>query len=195
VTDLQAKSSAIHVVAGNRAGTRAQRGLDSYATPACAAEALVRTEPLPPRCWECCGLESSAIATVLRAHGRRVVATDITDDGVDFRNWLTAPIGAQAIVTNPPFGLAADFVRHGLTLVPKVVILERIQFLESESRADLFDAGKLARVWIFRNRVPRMSLAGWTGKHASAAMTLAWFVFDRDHDGGPPTLGWICCRR
>ena len=186
---------AIHTTAGNHTGPRRQRGFDSYATPACAVEALVRAEPLPLICWEACGTEDSAIATVLRAHGRRVVCTDITTDGVDFRNWLTAPTDAQAIVMNPPCSLAADFVRHGLTLAPKVVILERIQFLESESRTDLFDAGKLVRIWVFRDRVPRMHRANWTGKRASAAMMLAWFVFDRDHDGGPPTLGWIRCRR
>ena len=83
---------------------------------------------------------------------------------------------------------------HGLKLVRKVVILERIQFLESDRRELLFNAGTLARVWVFRNRVPRMHRAGWTGPRASASMTLAWFVFLRDHDGSPPSLGWIRCQ-
>jgi hypothetical protein len=182
--------TAIHVTAGNRAGPRSQRGLEVYATPALAVESLLRLEPLPAEIWECCGDESSAIATVLRAHGRRVVCTDLATDGVDFRDWAMAPRGVQAIVTNPPFSLAADFATHGLALVPKVVVLERIQFLESETRAALFDAGKLARVWVFRKRLPRMHRSDWAGKRASAAMVLAWFVFDRDHDG-PPALDWI----
>jgi hypothetical protein len=88
-------------------------------------------------------------------------------------------------VTNPPFSLAADTFAYGLALVPKVVVLERIQFLGSKTRSALLDAGKLARIWVFRNRVPRMYRQDWRGKRASAAMTLAWFVFDRDHDARP----------
>ena len=181
---------AIHATAGNHAAPKSKRGHDVYLTPPCAVEAMLRVEPLPPVCWECCGDDTSAIATVLRAHGHSVVCSDIRADGIDFFDRTTAPRGVEAIVTNPPFSLAADFVRHGLALVPKVVVLERIQFLESKTRAPLFDAGKLARIWVFRNRVPRMHRQDWRGKRASAAMTLAWFVFDRDHDGRP-TLDWI----
>ena len=76
---------------------------------------------------------------------RRVVCADITTDGVEFRDRTKATSGAQAIVANPPFSLAADFVRHGLKLVPKVVILERIQFPGSEDRTDLIEGGDLAR--------------------------------------------------
>ena len=137
----------IHATAGNHAGPRSGRGLEVYPTPPCAVEALIRAEPLPPACWEPCGTEDSSIVTVLRAHGHRVVCTDIITDGVDFRDRTTAPPGVQSIVTNPPFSLAADFVRRGLALVPKVVVLERIQFLESEDRDDIIEGGDLARVW------------------------------------------------
>jgi hypothetical protein len=130
---------------------------------------------------------------VLRARGRRVVCTDITTDGVDFRDRTKAPAGAQATAANPPFSLAADFVRHGLKLVPKVVILERIQFLESEDRTDVIEGGGLARVLVFADRVPPMHKAGWSGKRSSPAMCLAWFVFER---GYPlqPILKRIRCR-
>jgi hypothetical protein len=181
---------AIHTTAGNHAAPKAKRGLEIYPTPACAVEALAGVEQLPHGVWEACGDDASAIATILRATGRRVVCTDIRTDGINFLDRTTAPTGVGAIVANPPFSLAADFVRHGLALVPKVVVLERIQFLESDTRAALFDAGKLARVWVFRRRLPRMHRADWAGKRASAAMVLAWFVFDRDHDG-LPALDWI----
>jgi hypothetical protein len=186
-------NQAIHVTAGNHAAPKAQRGLDSYKTPRCAVEPLITVEPLPLGCWDPCGDDTDNIAIALRAHGKTVVATDIARDGIDFHDRRAAPPGMQAIVTNPPFSLAADFVRHGLLLVPKVAILERIQFLESETRAGLFDAGKLARVFIFRNRVPRMHKEGWTGNRASPAMMLAWHVFLRDHDGSKPILDWIRC--
>jgi hypothetical protein len=167
--------------------------LESYKTPRCAIEPLIAIEPLPRGCWDPCGDDDDAIAVALRAHGKTVVATDIISDGIDFRDRREAPAGIEAIVMNPPFSLAADFVLHGLTLVSKVVALERIQFLESETRAALFDVGKLARFFIFRNRVPRMHRTTWTGKRASPAMMLAWFVFEREHDGSKPTTDWIRC--
>jgi hypothetical protein len=68
---------AIHATAGDHAAPRSKRGLEIYPTPPIAVEALVRLEQLPRVCWECCGLETSAIATVLRTDGRRVVCSDI----------------------------------------------------------------------------------------------------------------------
>jgi len=93
----------IRTTAGN--GPKSKRGLEIYATPPCAVEALVAAEPLPLVCWEACGPETSANASVLCAHGRRVVCTDISIDGVDFRGRRCAPSDAQAIVANPPSGL------------------------------------------------------------------------------------------
>jgi hypothetical protein len=184
----------IHTTAGNHSGPKTQRSLDSYKTPRCAVEPLIAVESLPRGCWDPCGDDDDNIATALRFCGKTVVATDITRDGIDFRDRHEAPPGMEAIVTNPPFLLAADFVQHGLLLVPKVVVLERIQFLESEARAELFDAGKLARIFVFRDRVPRMHVEGWSGKRAAPAMMLAWFVFEREHDGAKPTLDWIYAR-
>jgi hypothetical protein len=134
-----------------------------------------------------------AITRVLRAHGHTVTGYDLARDGIDFLKVATLPSGIGAAITNPPFSRAAEIVRHALELVPKVVILERIQWLESEERAALFCTGTLARVFVFRDRVPRMHRDGWDGKRASAAMCLAWFVFERDHRG--PWMGdWIRCR-
>jgi len=183
---------AIHVTAGNHAAPKSQRGLDQYETPPCAIEALLQVEPMPKGVWEpCCG--AGNIVAALKAHGHRVVANDLVIDGDDFLLRHKAPPDVKAILTNPPFSLAANFIRHGLKLVPEVIVLERIQFLESEARAGLFDAGKLVRIHVFRNRVPRMHRADWGGRRVSPAMMLAWFVFDRDHDGSRPELDWIRC--
>jgi hypothetical protein len=171
-------SKGIHTTCGNTSGPRKTRGLDQYDTPPSAVEPLLQVERLPPKLWEICA-GNDCIVNVLRDHGHYVVANDIATDGVNFLQPRVAPPGVGAIVTNPPFILAAEFVAHGLKLVPQVIILERIQFLESDTRADLFDSGKLARVHVFRNRVPRTHLAGWTGNRASPAMMLAWFVFLR----------------
>jgi hypothetical protein len=178
---------------GNARGTFATRGHDVYETPAVAVEALLRAERLPPHIWEpCCG--SGCIVNVLRRHGHRVTSSDLIGDGIDFLKERHAPDGVGAIVTNPPYKLAAKFVRHGLELVPMVVMLLRLNFLEGVGRADLIDGGYLARVHVFANRLPRMHLVGWTGPRSSATTAFAWFVWLSSHRGCP-RVNRIRCRR
>jgi hypothetical protein len=69
--------------------------------------------------------------------------------------------------------------------VPTVIALGRLAFLESEARSDLIDGGQLARVHIFKRRLPMMHRAGWDGPRASSSVCFAWFVFERDHRGKP----------
>jgi hypothetical protein len=130
---------------------------------------------------------------VLRAAGHDVIASDIADygcpdaaAGVDFLSQRNAPAGVETIVTNPPFMHADEFVRRALELVPRVVMLLRLAFLESQGRSDVLDGGQLARVYVFRNRLP-IHREGWPGPHASSALALSWFVWDREHRG-PTTL-------
>src|SRR5215471_18386905 len=154
--------SARTVSMGNARATLRERGHDVYETPPVAVEALLRVEVLPPHIWEpCCG--SGRIVDVLRAHGHHVTATDLVPDRIDFLMERRAPQGAEGTVTNPPYKLAAEFVRHGLALVPKVAMLLRLNFLESEARSDLIDGGRLARVHVFADRLPRMHRQGWEG--------------------------------
>ena len=73
------------------------------------------------------------------------------------------------------------------------MILLRLAFLGSARRAPILDTGTLARVHVFRNRLPMMHRAGWTGPRASSATAFAWLVWDREHHG-PATInasaGW-----
>ena len=172
---------------------------DCYETPAVATNALMAVETLPEIIWEpACG--PGAIVEVLRTMGKTVIATDLVDYGCensiarrDFLMEQSAPDGCEAIVTNPPFKLASEFVRHGLLLVPKVVLLLRLAFLEGTGRSDVIDGGKFARVHVFRNRLPRMHRRGWEGAEATNTMAFAWFVWDRAHNG--PTemhrISWV----
>jgi hypothetical protein len=92
-----------------------------------------------------------------------------------------APIGVKSIVTNPPFKNGAEFVSQGLTLCPKVIMLLRLAFLESEGRSGILDGGDLARVLVFRDRLPMMHRDGWDGPKSTNTMAFAWFVWE---------LGW-----
>jgi hypothetical protein len=160
---------------------------DLYETPPEAVAALLRAESLPDVVWEpACG--PGSIVRVLRASGRQVYATDLVDydspdqdcHGWDFLMEKQMPIGVQAIVTNPPYKLAGQFATHALMLCPKVVMLLRLAFLESEGRSSILDGGFLARVYPFRDRLPMMHRDGWTGPKSTNTIAFAWFVWERD---------------
>jgi hypothetical protein len=177
-----------------------ERGNDLYETPPEATRALMRAEQLPHRIWEPAA-GRGAIVDVLRAAGHDVIAADIADYGVpgqatgrDFFLETEAPAGIDTIVTNPPYRDGAAFVRHALTLCPRVIFLLRLAFLESTSRTDILDeGGKLARVYIFRNRLPMMHRDGWAGPRATNAIPFMWAVWDRDHVGLPTIrrISWV----
>jgi hypothetical protein len=172
----------------------ADRQQDLYQTPPCAVHALLEAENLPSGAvWEpACG--PGAIACVLRAAGHQVWATDLTNYnspdqdacGIDFLLEHSLGPGISSIITNPPFALADEFARHALALCPHVYLLLRLAFLESERRTALLESGWLKTVHVFRNRLPMLHRAGWTGPRASSAMAFAWFCFDRSHRG--PTV-------
>jgi hypothetical protein len=188
-------------MAAGKGGPLTGRHNDLYQTPPEAVHALLKAEILPSVIWEpACG--PGAIVRVLRAAGHTVIATDLVDyaspdqdDGrIDFLMERHAPLLVDAIVTNPPFKNAAQFVVHALKLCPKVIMLLRLGFLESNRRCDILDGGALARVHIFRNRLPRMHRENWEGPRSTASvLAFAWFVWDRDHSG--PTelhrISWV----
>jgi hypothetical protein len=171
------------------------RGHDLYETPAEATYALMRAENLPKRILEnAVGL--GAISEVLKPAGHEVIGGDIVDrraetthqDYVgDFLHLKKVPDGVEMILTNPPYIRAAEFAEHALTICPRVILLLRLNFLESARRTAILEGGALARVHIFRNRLPSMHRAGWSGPKVSTAVAYCWFVWDRAHRG-PTTL-------
>lgn len=177
------------------------RGFDLYETPPEATRALCKAEPLPRRIWEPAA-GRGAILDVLRAQGHTAVGSDLVDygradihPGRDFLMERHAPPGTEAVVTNPPYLIAAEFIEHALELCPLVIMLLRLAFLEggneggaerSKRRARLIDGGQLARVRIFRNRLPMMHRDGYAGPKTGSATAYAWFVWNRNHTG--PTV-------
>jgi hypothetical protein len=177
---------------------------DTYQTPPVAIRALLKAERLPHYIWEpACG--PGVIARELRSAGHSVFASDLVDydsleqdcSRLDFLLGHVKPIdNIGAIVTNPPFKLATQFVERALELAPKVVMLLRLAFLESEGRRHILDSGNLARVHVFRNRLPMMHREGFEGRNlnTSSALAFAWFVWDHHHRG-PAVLNRISWER
>jgi hypothetical protein len=180
---------------GGKQHRHKERGFDLYETPPEAVHALLAHETLPEWIWEpACG--PGAIVRVLRERGHHVYATDLNDWGcpdsqsrIDFLMERTAPPRIEAIVTNPPYMIANAFIYRAVKLVPLVCMLLPLQFLEGGEkdwrRDELVDGGQLARVLIFRERLPMMHRHGWEGKQATSTRCYAWFVWDRRHSGMP----------
>lgn len=180
--------------------TNADRGLDLYETPGCAVHALLSVEKLPRWIWEPAA-GHGAIVNVLRAAGHEVLASDIADynepthfAGRDFLAESKLPDGAEAIVTNPPYQWVEQFVAHALDLCPIVIMLLRLAFMESERRCGILEDRGLARIHVFRKRLPMMHRAEWAGRKANSGMAFAWFVWDRNHTG-PTTINRISWER
>ncbi len=145
----------------------ADRAGDLYETAPVAVRALLAAEWLPIRIWEpACG--PGAIVHELRLSGsnRRSIGRRRSRlPRPDRRRLLgtsVAPPGVDCIVTNPPYRFAAEFVEHGLSLCPRVVMLLRLAFLEggtgtrraSMARQAVLDGGQLARGASVRERLP-----------------------------------------
>ena len=178
--------------------SHAARSLDLYETPNVAVEALLRVEQLPHCIWEPAA-GKGAIVRVLRDHAYAVIASDIYDYGGlhfvgDFLAQKRMPAGCSCILTNPPFQWVEQFVAHALELSPLVIMLLRLAFLESERRCGILENRGLARVHLFRKRLPMMHRDLWAGKKANSGMAFAWMIWARGYNG-LPTLNRISWER
>ena len=125
-----------------------ERGDDLYETPAICVHAAERAGVFgwaifhgsAGQVWEPCA-GRGAISRELRKLGYGVIAQDLVAhpgadadiaSGIDFEMERAAPAAASCIITNPPFKRADAFIRHGLTLVPYVIVLLRAMALYVE---------------------------------------------------------------
>lgn len=132
---------------------------------------------------------------MLKAHGYKVIAMDIADRGYpdtivqDF--FLHNKNDRADIITNPPYSLATEFVKHSLDISPtgtKVAMFLKIQFLESKKRYELFQEYPPKRIYVFVSRI-NCGKNGVFTKEASA-VCYAWFVWEKGFIG-KPTIDWI----
>jgi hypothetical protein len=170
-----------------------QRKDDLVETPVEAVRALLKVERFKNRIWEPAAGRNGNIVRELQRAGYDVVATDLIDyklEGsagrIDFLMEWRVPEGVETILTNPPYKLADEFVRHALGLAPNVAMLLRVEFIagqrtiRGDKTSDILDGGRLARFYPFAKRLPQMHRDGWTGpKNESSPQDLAWFVWDR----------------
>jgi hypothetical protein len=159
--------------------------LDRYQTPPWVTEALIPHLRLKPGSW----INEPAAGTgqmvkALQMADFRVIASDIVK-GRDFLK--TASSQCAAVITNPPYGLADEFIQHALELMKPnsglVAMLLRTDFDHAKQRASLFRLNpKFCKKVILTRRIR------WFAKSTgSPSFNHAWFIWDWKHKG-PPTL-------
>lgn len=192
--------------ATNRSNVR--RRDDYYVTPSWATEALLDHVPLcAPILEPACG--DGAILRVLAARGykplmgveidrERANIADTADLGLilwgDYLDMGAEDLGygkdataelwyglaPTTVITNPPYSLAEEFVRHSLEIVQpggRVIMLLRLSFLESLRRVSLFAQGSGFRGVHVLSKRPSFTGGG------SDAAAYAWIEWERGYLG------------
>lgn len=128
--------------------THKRRELDYYPTPPDVTRALMdflSDQGLidnDTSIWEpACG--AGAMSEVLKLYSDIVVSSDIryTGYGAGFIDFLTAdytPALVDAIITNPPFHLSAEFIKRAVPRAPLVAFLLKSQYWHASKRTALF---------------------------------------------------------
>ena len=136
-----------------------------------------------------------------------ITGVDIVDRGYpntivqDFLTWQTDE-KFEAIITNPPYSLAIEFVEKGIKLLTdetedtcngQMAMFLKIQFLEGAKRKELFEKYPPKYIYVFRNR-----MATWNngepldpnGKRWATTMCHAWFIWGKGSTT-EPIIRWL----
>ena len=201
--DWVGNKKSIYVTLGASSHTEEEReNHDYYATEPKALELLLDLERFCPYVWECaCG--EGHLAKELEKHGYSVKSTDIADRGFGaVRDFLaTEEHWHGDILKNPPFMYAADFVEPALCCIEEghlAVFFLKVQFLETEKRAELFKRCGLQYLIVNSERVccAKNGTYNTYFKHAAngayrgGTQLYCWFVFQKGYSG-EPTIRWV----
>lgn len=159
---------------------------DYYPTPEECTRALLIKEKddillHTPNVWECaCG--AGEMSEVIKQFGFNVESSDLIDRGygteLDFFEYSIAKT-TSAIITNPPFNLAPQFIRHALEViqVPYLALLLKSTFWHAKTRYPLFAQHTPSVIYPLTWRPDFM-------KRGAPTMDCSWVVWDRNRGEG-----------
>jgi hypothetical protein len=132
--------------------------------------------------WEpACG--SGKMTRALGVLDAEIYSTDIAF-GADFFD-TPPPKGCDAIITNPPYELATEFIERSLEMVRplagQVAMLLRTDFDHAKTRSNLFSGSPA-----FRKKVVLTKRIKWfEDSKGQPSFNHAWFIWDWKHQGAP----------
>lgn len=168
----------------------ARKERDLYETPEWVTLALI---PYIPKriqgIWEpACG--SGKMYRALETSYAGVIATDIAG-GPEYDFLATSDAeGISAIITNPPYALAREFIEHALKLMEPtegfVAMLLRTDFDHANTRRYLFDGHEA-----FAKKVVLTKRIKWfEDSKGQPSFNHAWFIWDWRNQGADPRLAY-----
>ena len=187
IKDWTGNSQAVYstLAASNHSDTDRENN-DYYATPPKAVEELLKREKFNHYVWEC-AVGGGHISEILKQNGYDIKCSDIIDRGytdTEIADFLHTERDkndfARDIITNPPYSMATEFVKHALDISmdsTKVAMFLKIQFLETKKRYELFKEYPPKKIYVFVNRV-NCGKNGVFGKESSA-VCYCWFVWGK----------------
>lgn len=128
---------------------------------------------------------SGKMVNALEKMGHEVASDDIAE-GKDFLECTTA--GADAIITNPPYILAQEFIEHALKITKPesglVAMLLRTDYDHAKTRAHLFSGCKqFTKKIVLTKRIVWFEAA--EGKSAAPSFNHAWYIWDWKNQSAP----------
>jgi hypothetical protein len=143
---------------------------------------------LPPSTiWEPASGDGS-MSEVIEKYGHRVISTDIRSEGVygqpgqDFFKIRYPEV--DAIITNPPFNLAEQFIRKATSEAKTVAMLLKSQYWHAACRISLFKDIRPAYILALTWRPDFLFKERKNGKKGSPTMEVLWVVWQKQAGGG-----------
>jgi hypothetical protein len=165
-----------------------RKPLDGYPTPSWVTAALVPHIPDldKRRLWEPARGKGQMLRE-LQKHCPDTHGSDI-ETGTDFLQ-QTNQLRANAVISNPPYTLAREFIEHAIHLTQEtaglVAMLLRTDYDHAATRQHLFSGCPIfAKKLVLTKRI-----VWFDGPKAAPSFNHAWYVWNHTHRG-PPTLAY-----
>lgn len=191
--DLNGNKPSVFVTLGASNHSVLEREVnDYYATEPKAVELLLEKELfskniLEPSCGE------GHISKVLTENGYDVTSSDLIDRGFgEVKDFFEIEKFYGDIITNPPYKVALDFVKHSIDIIPngnKVAMFLKLQFLEGKARKEFYKTNPPKKIYVASGRL-NCAKNGEFEKYTSSAVAYAWFVWEKGYEG-KPEIDWI----
>lgn len=142
-----------------------------------------------------CGRGTIVISAL--KYGHAAAGSDLVDRGWDStltpHDFLSGIHRHQNIVSNPPFGIAEQFVEHALKLAAsKVAMLLPANWVQGDKRSRWLAQTPLRRVWFITPRpsMPPGHVLAAGQKPGNGTTDYAWFIWLHGFDGSPE-IRWL----
>lgn len=172
---------------------RARHPSDHYSTPLPIVRLLLDAERYPDHVLEPAVGEERIIEKALKERGYRVTCFDLLGRGKEQRCFFDIDETYPALITNPPFRLATEFVEHA-----KRIVSDKFSMLLPLNNLTGFDRWQrlwtatefpLAKVHVL-NRGVHFLQDPHRDQIDTSQMYCAWYTFEKKHTG-PPTMQWL----